>query len=1246
MSQEDVEMENLKASQNRVAALLHNLDDENEEGLEALDALEGGLDDMIREANDVGRALGGEMQDLLNNFSTGHLTQASLEKFLLSEKERSGFSEIMSGKLSSFLEEIYHAFTVIAERIDSGKHPSTKQVENMFRHVTNVIGGMHNFKRVLHAPSLIVKQEIIKAEADLEERDREYQQIKELDQLERKLNKAQTGKVEGSINDDDDDDDDDNAALFFRKIVKATTGTQTDKVEEPAPVVVVAAAPVASDNGGRGGGRRPSVMLSKQEQQMSGLNIGMAGGRASIRQVGGRRQSKLPGVTENGADKGKNRASVRQETERAANEKDTAEFRSRLREVEKKEMMFRDRDAALAEAEKEAEKKKVELLEWEERLMLRDFTIDQEVNTKMEKKVESGSISRPSSKQKKAQVKRGSSAGGESDGEAPRTPSKKERATMAEERKQLSTPAKMRAEAAAAEEKAAIEADLCADGVAIEYDEEGNAILTDPNEIVMEGAKADLPDPNAKKYGPDKGGPVQRPLVNVPSNFVLDPESPTRPWTGLTDETPLLSPPADTPIGTPGFSLGPPMATPPTMQVNSPAPASVVPQCQPGTLLEEDDKSVDSKLRTRVMSESDKVNTHHPHQSGGTIEMITEMWSDLLAAPEPNRTSIGVVAKSATMGIYPIATSSKATSMSPRFLGEESLDSGKNSTSGGVKKKGKKKVKAAAASSEGSVEAAFTSSHSERVAAEKRLLEGHADAQVNHLVLGGLGVSKTLERIINFDVKNYDTSNVYGLVQMYTDMLKSNEDKANVQAVPDMLSSAVPLVGLLATVGEFLPPASRTLLLQAAEQEAFGTVEHAIYEAKAHGMSLRVNEVDLRVSMTENLCASVSPALSAIDTEATAIINDIAHCDETVRNLLLLLENRTLSATDENFQAAIGEVFARMGNFLAARTWMNAQIMEFREMFENIRKQSMGTVDTQIRASRTFRESYATFVESQGRVLDLSNRVDGLHELMAYVRKSANKNGTEIGSMGTGISMSMEQSETFNNRARTASSAMGGTVVLDPEAEERLEDMVKELAEAKEEVEDLQAALFEVAQSKDRTPGTLQFFSALHDPTYVEALEVLCHQLKLLKPVADCSKHVDFETLRRYLLVCISHMSPLERFIKRYHGMHKRWSQSRLEMFTTRSQVGGDSDTAYTCPLCATDQRDMAREGGGVGDIKDKGKAGRDERVETMKRRKNRFLEQPPPVRMSEPQTLSLTLPELKEKTKREIRTTIARHHW
>ena len=1233
MSQEDVEMENLKASQNRVAALLHDLDDENEEGLEALEALEGGLDDMISKANDVGRALGGEMQDILNNFSTGHLTQANLEKFLLSEKERSGFSEVMSGKLSSFLEEIYHAFTVIAERIDSGKHPSTKQVENMFRHVTNVIGGMHNFKRVLDAPSLILKQEIIKAEADLEERDREYQQIKELDQLERKLNKAQTGKVEASINDDDEDDDDDNAALFFRKIVKATTGTQTDKVEESAP-----AAPVASGNGGRG--RRPSVMLSKQEQQMSGLNIGMAGGRASIRQVGGRRQSKLPGITESGA--GKGRASIRHGGE-AVDEKDETDFRNRLREVEKKEMMFNGRDKALAEAEKEAEKKKVELLEWEERLMLRGFSIDQEVNTKLEKQMETGGISRPSSKRRRAQGRSISSAGGENDGEAPRTPSKEERAAMVEERKQLSTPAKMRAEAAAAEEKAAMEANLGADGVAIQYDDRGNAILTGPKAIVMEGAKAVLPDPNAKKYGPDKGGPVQRPLVHVPSNVVLDPESPTRPITGLTDETPLMSPPSQTPMGTPGFIRGPPIATAPTMQTTSPALESLPPQYKSGTSLEEEDQWIDCKLRTRVMSESDKVNSHHPEQSGGTIEMITEMWSDLLAAPEPNAQLIGAVAKSATMGIYPIATSSKATSMSPRFLGEDSVDS-KKSTSSSVKKKGKKKSKSVAASPEGSVEVVYASSHSDRVAAEKRLLEGHADAQVNHLVLGGLGVSKTLERIINFDVKNYDTSNVYGLVQMYTDMLKSNEGKGNVQAVPDLLSSAVPLVGLLATVGEFLPAASRTFLLQAAEQEAFGTVEQAIYEAGASGMSLRVNEVDLRVAMTENLCASVSPALSAMDTEATAVINDIAHCDETVRNLLLLLENRTVSATDENFQTAIGEVFARMGNFLVSRTWMNAQIMEFREMFENIRRQSMGRVDAQIRASRTFRESYATFVESQGRVLDLSNRVDGLHELMSYVRKSASKNGTEMGAMG--MSMSVELSETFNNRARTASGAIGRTVVLDPDVEERLEDMAKELAEAKEEAEDLQAALFEVAQSKDRTPGTLQFFSALHDPTYVEALEVLCHQLKMLKPVADCSKHVDFETLRRYLLVCISHMSPLERFIKRYHGMHKRWSQSRLEMFTTRSQVGGDSDTAYTCPLCATDQRDMAREGGGVSEIKDKGRAGRDERVETMKKRKNRFLEQLPPVRMSEPQTLSLTLPELKEKTKREIRTTVARHHW
>lgn len=89
-------------------------------------------------------------------------------------------------------------------------------------------------------------------------------------------------------------------------------------------------------------------------------------------------------------------------------------------------------------------------------------------------------------------------------------------------------------------------------------------------------------------------------------------------------------------------------------------------------------------------------------------------------------------------------------------------------------------------------------------------------------------------------------------------------------------------------------------------------------------------------------------------------------------------------------------------------------------------------------------------------------------------------------------------------------------------------------------------------------------------------MQTLIAELKRLKGVAECKEHLDFNVLRRRILVCISNISSIDRFLGKFSNMHSSWTQSRAKVFSMRNQAGGDADTSYSCPLCNHDTRWLA----------------------------------------------------------------------
>ena len=242
------------------------------------------------------------------------------------------------------------------------------------------------------------------------------------------------------------------------------------------------------------------------------------------------------------------------------------------------------------------------------------------------------------------------------------------------------------------------------------------------------------------------------------------------------------------------------------------------------------------------------------------------------------------------------------------------------------------------------------------------------------------------------------------------------------------------------------------------------------------------------------------------------------------------------------------------------------QVMGYCVMFENIRK----TFPNHITKSRDslFGSTYRTFLTCQGRCVELGNRLNSIEELILYVGQNI-----LMSSLGTQRSTQRSTVSEKNYDSMRDYKEIKGNPLSGSHPVQIDDEVLEELEEAKEAIEDLEVELFGVMQQKDRTPGALLFFTMLHDPNYLEALQQLILQMNKMKPIASGESHIPFNELRKRLLVCIGQTPLVEKLIFTYSNMHARWTQSRFRVFNARSQAGTDSDTSFTCPLCNHDAR-------------------------------------------------------------------------
>lgn len=133
-----------------------------------------------------------------------------------------------------------------------------------------------------------------------------------------------------------------------------------------------------------------------------------------------------------------------------------------------------------------------------------------------------------------------------------------------------------------------------------------------------------------------------------------------------------------------------------------------------------------------------------------------------------------------------------------------------------------------------------------------------------------------------------------------------------------------------------------------------------------------------------------------------------------------------------------------------------------------------------------------------------------------------------------------------------------------------LEDLI---GDRNDELDELRDQLIILDREKDRTPGALLFFSALHNPKFVEVVSSHLQSLNQMKEIINGHDHYDFMQLKRLLESLFIGIGPLQQFSKKYQTLYKKWSLTRTKLFVDRKLIGADADSFFICPLCSHDSR-------------------------------------------------------------------------
>ena len=322
--------------------------------------------------------------------------------------------------------------------------------------------------------------------------------------------------------------------------------------------------------------------------------------------------------------------------------------------------------------------------------------------------------------------------------------------------------------------------------------------------------------------------------------------------------------------------------------------------------------------------------------------------------------------------------------------------------------------------------------------------------------------------------------------------------------------------------------------------------------------------------------------------EAFKTLRNLIVCEKSGLSLINLKHADHL----KDFMGPVFEFFNLLGELEAKYVSLEMKALEYRKIFELLQQKKVQLGEE---GETNFERCYRLFVVNQSKTTELHNRLKTLKQACERARLAENlkkidrsnfderMKGAEASTEGKMLddqSIITSQSIISSYHERIALERANNQSSIDKEekdashlATDNIHAAKKTIELLHEEIELLKLDLFEAEQLRDRTPGALLFFAALYDPAAVTAVSNVSAELKAMKGVCDGSEYLDYHSLRKKLLICISNAPSLERLVTKFQKMHTSWTQSRAKLFSSRNQAGGDADTTYACPLCCNDSR-------------------------------------------------------------------------
>jgi len=328
---------------------------------------------------------------------------------------------------------------------------------------------------------------------------------------------------------------------------------------------------------------------------------------------------------------------------------------------------------------------------------------------------------------------------------------------------------------------------------------------------------------------------------------------------------------------------------------------------------------------------------------------------------------------------------------------------------------------------------------------------------------------------------------------------------------------------------------------------------------RARLMNAAVDDKNTKsLELARVMFASIIPTLEKIDHSCGISLIEGEACDQIIDTLILWLEQKDYSI--EKYNDALMSLYKKTGEIESLKLWADVQLTEYRSIFEKFNSSNIHCLPVLLQKCREFQTSYQLFLSCQGKSLDMMKRIEVIKARVTKYKLSKAQS----------VNMMMLQDKSLISNSNNGSFRIEEIIRL----ENIISQLQDELAFVEADRDELNLEVFRVMQEGDKTPGAFLFFAGLHDHSTIKVFQQLALQLNQIKGFAECNTYMDFATLRKRLLVCISTIPTVEKFVDKYAALHKKWTQRRLEAFTDRGMIGGVADEGHVCPMCSCDNRE------------------------------------------------------------------------